>query len=242
AQLGAIVPMLPPDTLLTGDGYYGSLRFLTLTQDVACDKLLRFAKNRVLYRPAPPKTDKPGRPRLDGEPFKCKDAITHGLPDASWEGEDTTGQRLQVSCWHNLHFKEARHIQVSVLCVVRDGAADTKRDPKRSWFLFVGETLPPLEQIPGLYARRYSLEHGYRVDKQDLVWEQARLRTPEQFEHWSDIVACVRNQLYLARALADVRYAWERKERPVTPCQVRRAMGAIIRQLGTPARPCQGRG
>jgi hypothetical protein len=242
AQLAAVVPLLAPDTLLTGDGYYGSVRFLTLTEGIPCDKLLRFANNRVLYRPAPPKTNKRGRPRLDGEPFKCKDAETHDLPDAFWEGEDANGHRMEVACWHNLHFKQARHITVSVLQVTRHGAADTKRDPKVSWFLFVGEAMPPLEQIPGLYARRYSLEHSYRVDKQELLWERARLRTPEQFEHWTDIVACVRNQLYLARDLAAARQAWERKARPVTPSQVRRAMGAIIRQLGTPARACQARG
>jgi hypothetical protein len=242
AQLEALVPLLPLDTLLTGDGYYGSLTFLTLTQAVSCDKLLRLAKNRVLYGPAPPKTNKRGRPRLDGEAFHCKDATTQGPPDAFWDGEDTNGHRVEVACWHNLHFKQARHIRVSVLRVVRDGAADTKRDPKVSWFLFVGERMPPLEQIPLLYARRYSMEHGYRVDKQDLLWERARLRSPQQFQNWTDIVACVRNQLYLARDLAARRQAWERKEGRATPSQVRRAMGAIIRQLGTPARSCQVRG
>ena len=60
-QLEAVVPLLPPDALLTGDGYYGSLTFLQLTDGLPCDKLLRFAKNRVLYRPAPPRPEKPGR-------------------------------------------------------------------------------------------------------------------------------------------------------------------------------------
>ena len=93
-----------------------------------------------------------------------------------------------------------------------------------------------------MYARRYSLEHGFRVDKQDLLWEQVRLRTPEAFQHWTNIVACVRNQLCLSRDLAAARQPWERKDRPATPSQVRRAMGAILRQLGTPARLCQLRG
>ena len=147
-----------------------------------------------------------------------------------------------MAAWHNLHCKQARAISVSVLRVTRQGAKDTKRDPKVSWFLFAGKTLPPLEQIPPLYARRYSLEHGFRVDKQDLLWEKARLRTPEQFENWTQTVACVRNQLYLARELAAARQPWERKDRPATPSQVRRAMGAILRHLGTPARASQVRG
>jgi hypothetical protein len=128
------------------------------------------------------------------------------------------------------------------LRVTRQAAKDTKRDPKVSWFVFAGELLPPLEQIPALYARRYSLEHGYRVDKQELLWERARLRSPEAFQHWTDIVACVRNQLCLSRELAASRQPWERPDRPVTPSQVRRSMGQIIRQLGTPARGCQVRG
>jgi len=111
-----------------------------------------------------------------------------------------------------------------------------------SWFVFAGKHLPALEAIPAVYARRYSIEHGFRVDKQELLWEQARLRTPEGFQLWTDLVACVRNQLFLARALAVSRRAWERKEGVPTPSQVRRAMPAIIRQLGTPARPSQPRG
>jgi hypothetical protein len=244
APLEEVAPFLPPDALLDGDGYYGSLIFLQLTDGLPCDKLLRFAKNRVLYRPAPPRPEKPGRgaPKKDGPAFKCKDATTHGPPDASWEGEDENGQRVEVAVWHSLHFKQARELLVSVLRVTRHGAAETKRDPKVSWFLFVGQTLPPLSEIPPLYARRYSLEHGFRVDKQDLLWEKARLRTPEQFETWTRIVACVRNQLYLARELAATRQPWERSDRPATPSQVRRAMGAIIRALGTPARSSQVRG
>ena len=69
------------------------------------------------------------------------------------------------------------------------------------------------------------------------------VRTPEQFERWSWLVAVVLNQLYLARELGQALHRpWERKERPVTPQQVRRVMPAILVQLGTPARRCQPRG
>jgi hypothetical protein len=243
-QLEEATPFLPADALLVGDGYYGSLTFLQLTDGLPCDKLLRFAKNRLLYRPAPPRPPTPGRgaPKKDGPAFKCKDAQTHGTPDASWEGHDANGQYVEVAVWRNLHCKQARQITVALLRVTRQGAQDTKRDPKVSWFLLVGQTLPALAAIVPLYARRYSLEHGFRVDKQDLLWEKARLRSPEQFQNWTDSVACVRNQLCLARELAATRQPWERKERPATPSQVRRAMGGILRQLGTPARPSQVRG
>jgi len=50
-------------------------------------------------------------------------------------------------------------------------------------------------------------------------------------------------QLYLVRELGQAVYrAWERKSRPLTPAQVRRAMPTLLAQLGTPARPCLPRG
>ncbi len=241
-HLRDVIPLLPVRPLFVGDGYYGSVAFLLLTEDIACDKLVRFAKNRVLYRPAPPPTGKPGAPRKDGAPFKCHDPATHGAPDACWSGQDTSGHTVEVACWQALHFKTARHLHVTVLRVTRHGAADTKRDPKVSWFLFHGQTLPPLAEIPIVYARRYSVEHAYRVDKQDLLWTAVRVRTPDQFQRWTDVVASVRNQLYLCRHLAAAWQPWERQRRAATPQQVRRGMGRILAQVGTPAPPPRVRG
>jgi hypothetical protein len=65
-------------------------------------------------------------------------------------------------------------------------------------------------------------EHGYRFDKQSLMWEQPRLRTPEQFERWSHIVAIAHNHLVLASPLVEAELRpWESKHRPaslLTPC------------------------
>jgi len=205
---------------------------------------LRLAKNRVLYR-EPLQKAKPGRghPPWHGAPFKLRDPATHGAPDQQWEGIDARGHRQEVRGWHNLHFKKARTHPLSLLQVIRHGAADTKRDPKVSWFLFFGQALPELADIAPLYARRYNLEHAYRTAKQDLLWERPRLRTPEQFERWTDVVSVVRNTLFLARDLAEAqRQPWESGRRARTPEQVRRALGPIIAQLGTPARSCRPRG
>ena len=87
-----------------------------------------------------------------------------------------------------------------------------------------------------MYSGRYSIEHSYRVDKQDLLWESVRLRTPEQFERFTHLVACVRNQLCLARSLGCARQPWERRSGEATPSQVRRALSSILVELGTPAR------
>ena len=242
-QLKALVPFLPVRPLLLGDGYYGGVLFLTQIEAVACDALLRLTKNRNLYRPAPPPTGKRGGPKKDGDRFQPQNAATRGTPDATWSGTDASGKAVTVSVWNGLHFKAARQLTVRVIGVERHSATDSKRAPRQSWFVWHGQELPPLGAMALLYARRYSQEHGYRVDKQNLLWETPRLRTPEAFQVWTDVVACVRNQLCLARTLAQVRRPpWERTARERTPQQVRRAMPGILIELGTPSRPPQPRG
>src|SRR6266487_6506552 len=76
-----------------------------------------------------------------------------------------------------------------------------------------------------------------------LLWETPRLRTPEQFERWSHMVAVVHNHLVLARDLVQPELRpWENKQRQPTPQQVRRGMHKLLARLGTPARIPQPRG
>jgi hypothetical protein len=76
-----------------------------------------------------------------------------------------------------------------------------------------------------------------------LLWAKPRLRTPEQFERWSQIVAIVFNHLVLARDLVEpTLHPWESTHRTPTSQQVRRAMNKLLPQLGTPARSPQSRG
>ena len=83
---------------------------------------------------------------------------------------------------------------------------------------FVSRPIRLPEEVPTLYARRYNLEHGYRTAKQDLLWETPRLRTPEPFARWTDVVSVVRNLLFLARDMVEAhRQPWESKSRACTP-------------------------
>lgn len=87
------------------------------------------------------------------------------------------------------------------------------------------------------------MEHGYRFDKQALLWTQPRLRTPKQFERWTDVVAMAHNLLVLARPFVQAEYrGWENKHRMTKPQQVRRGMRGILAQLGTPAKAPKRRG
>ena len=93
-----------------------------------------------------------------------------------------------------------------------------------------------MEQVRTWYRKRFSQEHGYRFLKQDLLWTRAHLRTPEQVECWSWLVACASNQLLVAQQTGQcILRPWESKHRAATPRQVRRIMPSFLQQLGTPA-------
>lgn len=150
---------------------------------------------------------------------------------------------MTVTAWTDLPLKTCRQVAITVFRIVRSGAAGATRDRRESWFWWLGGPLPPLPTLPGLSARRFGLEHGDRFDKQTLLWAAPRLRTPEQFQRWTDLVAVVHNHLVLARAWADIaHHRWDATTRPVTPAQVRRAMHRMLPQVGTPARPPRPRG
>jgi hypothetical protein len=247
SQLLAVVDLLVQRGLrpvIIGDRWYACAPFLVRMAEVAASCLLRVKCNRVFYRPAPPRQPgQRGRSRKDGARFQCSDESTHGEPDASWEGTDQGGRRVEVHCWTQLHLRTARWVQVSVIQVIRHGASERPRDPKISWFVWKGDEAAPLAQISPTYRLRYSQEHGYRLDKQVLLWDEPRLRTPEQTERWTQIVSCAHNQLVLARPLvAGIYRPWETRHSVLTLAQARRAMPTLLTQLGTPARPPQPRG
>lgn len=244
-QLRAVLPQLAGRlVILLADRWYATARFVQAGHDLGCPALIRLKRNRKLYRAAPPRqAHQRGAPCKHGPLFQGTRPETYGPADAEWEGVDEHGKRVVVSRWNGLHFREAPELEVSVIRVLREAARDSKRDPRESWFVWTGKEDLPLEQVRNWYRKRFSQEHGYRYLKQDLLWTAAHLRTPEQVERWSWIVACACNQLLLAKHLGQaVLRPWESKARPPTPRQVRRVMPSILWQLGTPAPPPKPRG
>jgi len=246
-QLRAVVALLLARGLhpiIIGDRWYACAPFLTRLADVEAASLLRVKSNRVFYRRAPERfPGQVGASRKDGERFQCKDEGSHGEADETWEGVDAKGARIEVRCWNHLHLRTARQIEVSVIQIIRYGASDKARDPRISWFVWKGEEAAPLAQISPTYRLRYSQEHGYRFDKQELLWDEPRLSTPQRTQRWTHIVACAHNLLVLARPLLQGYYRpWETRGSVPTLAQVRRAMPTLLQQLGTPARAPQQRG
>jgi hypothetical protein len=244
SQLEQLRPLLPGSVRILADRWYATGAFLLACQRMQVEVLLRLKRNRKLYRGAPVLLKgKRGAPRKDGTLFQGSHPETWGEPEQEWKGTDETGKPMVVQAWHRLHFRQAREVEVSVYRVLRERARGTKRDPRESWFCWMGKAPLPLEEVAATYRHRFSHEHTYRFLKQDLFWTKVRVRTPEQFERWSLVVATAMNYLVLARHLGQACYRpWERRRVVVTPRQVRRVMPAILAQLGTPAKEPKPRG
>jgi len=242
-QLQSVLPLLSMRPLLLLDRHYSQDPWLPATSALALDQLIRARRDQVLYRAPPPPSGKRGAPRKDGARFKGSDPSTHSLPDAEWSGTDAAGKEVTVRCWGGLHRRKARQLPITAIQIVRAQAPNTKREPREAWFWWLGGALPPLAEVATFYPHRFGQEHGYRFDKQELLWATPHLRMPEQMQRWTDIVAVVHNELVLARLLVQAdRRPWEARTRAASPQQVRRAMGRLIAQVGTPAPPPQVRG
>ncbi len=236
-QVHHLRPLLPERVRLLADRWYPTAPFLAACQQEGVEALMCLKRNRKLYRPAPPApAGKRGAPRKDGDLFQGSKPQTWGDPDEHWQGTDEQCKPVLVMAWHHLHLRQARTSGLSVYRVVRERARGNKRDPVESWFCWQGPQSLPLDEVVATYRYRFSHEHTYRFLKQDLFWTQARVRTPEQFERWSLVVATAMNQLVLARSLGQASFRpWESRRQVVTPRQVRRCLPAILTQLGTPA-------
>jgi hypothetical protein len=243
-QLQQLVPLFSTRLLVLLDRGYDCNWLWCRCSGLPIDLLGRLKGNRCFYKPAPPHTGKSGQPRKDGAKLKLSDPCTQSHPDQSWHGTDEKGHPVRICWWEHMHVKEARWLDLTIIQVSRPYATNSERDPRISWFVYLGqEPQEGLAQIALMYGLRFSQEHGYRFDKQALLWAQPRLRTPEQFDRWSQVVAIVHNLITFAREfIAPELHPWENKHRDPTPQQVRRGLAKFLPQLGTPASPPKPRG
>jgi len=237
----AIFPLLTRPVVVVADRWYATPEFLQGCRELGCRVIIRLKRDRKLYRPAV-RTHTRGAPPKDGPLFQGSRPETLGAADELWEGE-YKGKPVRVSRWNGLHPRQAREQLVSVVRAQRERATDSKRDPRESWLVLLDDRIP-LSRVVSIYARRFSREHGYRFLKQHLLWNKAQVRTPEQYERWSVLVALAHNQLLLARDLGHAAFRpWERPSaHELTPQQGRRSMSLILSRVGTPARVCKPRG
>lgn len=243
-QIKEIVPKLPKRPLILLDRGYVSVWLWCQLSAMAVDALGRLKSNQCFYKPAPPHTGKKGAPRKDGAKLKLDNPSTQSHPDGSYEVTDEKGNPVSIHCWKHMHVKEARWLDLTIIQVIRPHARNCERDPRISWFVYIGQDPQEgIAQIALLYCLRFGQEHGYRFDKQALLWTEPHLQTPEQFDLWSQIVAIVHNHVVIAHDFIEVELRpWENKQRKHTPQQVRRGLAKILPQLGSPAHPPKPRG
>jgi hypothetical protein len=243
-QIKEIVPKLPKRPLILLDRGYVSVWLWCQLSALAVDILGRLKSNQCFYKPAPPHTGKKGAPCKDGAKLKLDNLSTQSHPDESYQVTDEKGNPVSIHCWKQMHVKEARWCELTIIQVIRPHAKNSERDPRISWFVYIGQDPQEgLAQIALLYCLRFGQEHGYRFDKQALLWTKLHFQTPEQFDLWTHIVAIVHNHIVLARDFIEGELRpWENKQRKHTPQQVRRGLAKILPQLGSPAIPPQTRG
>ena len=158
--------------------------------------------------------------------------------DVYWQSDD---ESIVVDAWNHLHLKGARMVEGTVIRAIR--LHPTGGDARELWLFWRSPFDPPLDQVADLYRLRFSIEHGIRFAKQSLHWAELRVRTPDQFGRWTDLLMLTMAQLVLAHPLVpQCRLPWESPRRPLTPQQVCRSLVPIIAQLTDRGRLPQRRG
>ncbi len=226
------------------DSEYGCAPFVKATADIAADKLMRLRPNLCLWGPPPPYAGR-GRPARHGPVFNLREPLTWGRPASKLELVDPQLDRVQVSAWRNLHFRQAAGHPLIILRIERMDARHTRHDPGVLWLAWLGEEPPPLAVWWKDYLRRFAVDHWHRFAKQDLCWTLPQLSTPERAQCWSDLMPLLTWQLWLARnVVQDVRLPWQKPQAAgqLTPGRVRQSMAALLAAIGTPAPAPKPRG
>ncbi len=244
--------------LFVFDAGYDPVKLQQGIEGWPCQILVRLRAGRCFY--ADPSFGGPpaftGRPRRHGPKMKCADPNTWPEPSTEYTCEDTGyGTTVRVRAWSNLHPKVRAHeargsrgplpIVRGTLVLVeveRLPRGERRREPRVLWLWWHAPEgcTPDLDLLWRAYARRFDLEHTFRFLKQAFGWTTPRVRHPEQADRWTWLVLAAFTQLRLARVcVADRRLPWERRYDPgrLTPVRVRRAVLALLPELGTPAKP-----
>lgn len=240
-QLRQVCKVLPVRPLSIWDAEYGCAAFLLATVNIQADLLLRLRTNLCLEGPTKPRRSKRGTTPKHGIKFNFKDPATWWEPDQVVEYVDPDFGPQIVRIWKGLRFKKALDRQMTVALVERPQAAGTRRKPKLIWFGWLGEAPP--EQWWRQYRQRYPIDHWYRFAKGRLHWILPHFSTPQQGERWSDLMALITWELWLAReVVADRPLPWQKPQTQLTPGRVCQGMQNILVRIGTPARACKSRG
>jgi hypothetical protein len=254
-QVHRLVGLLPEEgevPMFVFDAGYDPIALGAGLADARAQVLVRIRSDRI-FHPDPQErtTGTVGRPRRHGERFALSDPATWTAPDAERHAHDPRYGEVHVSAWHGLHPKLHGRgrwrdhdappiVRGTVIRVEVEHLPKPTRAVKTLWLWWSGPGVPDLDVCWRAYLRRFDIEHTYRFVKSTLGWTTPSLRTPEQADRWTWLVAAAYTQLRLSRGLVDdLRLPWERPRSPteLTPARVRRGFRRLRPTLGTPASP-----
>jgi hypothetical protein len=241
-QLKQVSGHLPTRPISVWDSEYGCAPFILKTADIRADILVRLRSNLCLWGEPEAYSGK-GRPKKHGAKFKLNDSTTWTQAASVLELDDPKLQRVRITLWQNLHFRQAATRPMLLMRVERLDEQGNLRVSKPLWLAWVGEPMPPLEEVWRLYLRRFTIDHWDRFLKQRLHWTIPKLSTPKQCERWSDLMPLMTWELWLARDIVtDNPLRSQKSVEQLTPGRVAQAMGGVFAVIGNPAYPPKPRG
>jgi hypothetical protein len=216
-----------------------------MTTGSEADKIMRLRPNRCLWMAPPHPSGKKGRPRKHGEKFQLSDPATHPNVDGSIALNDPILGRVEIDCWHGLHFRETPDIPMMIVRIQRRGKNLNASALKPLWLACLLLEPLSLEEIWRVYRRRFGVDHWNRFAKQRLHWTLPELATTEATQRWSDLMQFLTWQLWLARlAVTDNPLPWQKPQpaSSLTLGRVADSFATILAVMGTPAPDPKPRG
>jgi hypothetical protein len=243
-----------PDILVVLDSGYDVIRLAWLLADLPVVLCARLRCNRVMYGAPPPRPPGlPGRPPEHGTPVRCSDETTWTAPAVGQDADTARYGTVRVSAWNRMHPKLCKDaawehhpgkipIIEGTLIQLRAGRLPGYRELKPLWLWasLPGAGPGEITMLWQAFARRFDLEHTFRLFKQVLGWTAPKIRDPHAADRWTWLIIAACTQLRLAAALAaDLRLPWQQPQPPgtMTPARVRRGFRAVRETLSTPAAP-----
>ena len=226
--------------------------------------VVRLRGCRTVYHAPPPTAGRrtAGHPRWYGAPMALGTPTTWAPPDVTATTSYTSARghtyRVELQAWYDMRIrgqqKSARipmheHPFTLVRCVLY-GPDDQPVFRQTLWLAVLGPRRRELtlEAIWQAYRDRFDLEHFFRFGKQRLLLTATQTPVDTREEAWWQLSCLAYLQLWAAAPVAQhCSRPWERylpvqHAESLTPSQVQRDFGRIIRQFGTPALPPKPRG
>jgi hypothetical protein len=251
-----------PPVIIVMDAGYSAARLAFLLDGLPVVLAVRVRSDRVFYRPPRPRAPGVGGGTdRHGDPVRCGDPATWGIPDLEADAESARHGPLRVTAWARVHqmiysacggwedWPPGREFPVIEgtlirLAVTRPAPGYAALEPMWLWSSDpgAGQDEAATGALWQAYLRRFDLEHLFRFIKSRLGWNRPMLRDLAAADRWTWLIIACYAQLCLARTIAaDIRLPWQRpqarpgKPQVMTPGRVRAGFRLVRETLGTPA-------